>query len=208
MKVSFLARVSLIGLTALLAVAPQAAALAGAPVDPTTLIPPPPPEFNPICGATGFGTLCHEQFSDPPLVNDPNTLPCVVGTMSFLNTQTRSVDARRYYDQANKLTEVHYREVLNATLTNPVTGATVLQAQDDTVIEKLAIPGDFGSSRTTITGLVRFLLPGGRTLLIDAGQSINDGAGNLIGEHGPHPLNDYFVFGNLAALQPLCDVLQ
>lgn len=35
-------------------------------VDPSTLNPPPPPQFNPVCERVGGGTICTVQFSDPP----------------------------------------------------------------------------------------------------------------------------------------------
>ena len=39
---------------------------AGQPVDPSTLNPPPPPQFNPVCERDGNQTICTVQFSDPP----------------------------------------------------------------------------------------------------------------------------------------------
>src|SRR5437899_12682917 len=39
-------------------------------VDPSTLIPPPPPEFNPVCEKSGFGTLFTVKFSDTPFAGD------------------------------------------------------------------------------------------------------------------------------------------
>jgi hypothetical protein len=51
MKSTQLVRSFLISLAALFAFAfaPQSAVLAGQPVDPSTLNPPPPPQFNPVC---------------------------------------------------------------------------------------------------------------------------------------------------------------
>lgn len=42
---------------ALSILSPQAVVFAGQPVDPATLNPPPPPEFNAICEAIGKGTI-------------------------------------------------------------------------------------------------------------------------------------------------------
>jgi len=33
---------------------------------PSTLNPPPPPQFNPVCEKVSGGTICTVQFSDPP----------------------------------------------------------------------------------------------------------------------------------------------
>jgi|SwirhirootsSR3_FD_contig_31_15132356_length_731_multi_2_in_0_out_0_1 hypothetical protein len=201
-------RIFLIGLTALLALAPQAPIFAGTWVDPATLNPPPPPEFNPSCAAAGFGTLCHLQFSDPPLVNDPFDLDCSTFTLHLLVSQTRSVEGRRYYDHNNNLKQRHYREVLAGTFVNPTNHATLRFSQDDTVVDNLAVPGDDSSGILTVTGLLRVYLPTGSTVLIDAGKTINTADGALIREMGPHPFTDYFVNGDVAAFKPLCDALK
>jgi len=51
----------LVALIALIVFAPQAM-LAGQPVDPSTLNPPPPPEFNPVCEKDGNQTICTVQL--------------------------------------------------------------------------------------------------------------------------------------------------
>src|SRR5258708_37187188 len=113
MKAAPFVRLFLIGLAALLALAPQASIFAGGSVDPSTLNPPPPPEFNPVCAAVGFGTLCHEQFSDPPVVNGDAGFMCGSGSGAYevLYSQTRSVEAGRYYDRNKNLQETHYLEI-------------------------------------------------------------------------------------------------
>src|SRR5262245_54649828 len=107
----------------LFALVPQAVVCAGQPVDPGTLNPPVPPEFNPICEATGNGTICHLAFSDPPVVAEGTGLICGSGASSFevLISQNRSVDGRRYYDRDANLTQRHYREVFSGTFINPLT---------------------------------------------------------------------------------------
>jgi hypothetical protein len=209
MKTALFVRLSLIGLTALLALVPQASTLAGTPVDPSTLNPPPPPEFNAVCASAGFGTLCHLQFSDPPVVNDDAGFSCGTGAGAYEVTfsQNRSVEGRRYYDRNSNLTERHYREIFVGSYTNPLTGAIVQFAGDDTVVHKLTVPGDINSGTLTFSGVMRLSRPTGGTVLIDAGRTLNDGLGNFVLDHGPHPFADYFVFGNTSALQPICDAL-
>jgi len=198
----------MVGFTALFALAPQASAFAGRSVDPSTLNPPPPPEFNPTCGATGFGTICHLAFSDPPAVEVPTGIFCSgPSTFEVLLSQTRSVEGRRYYDRDGNLTQRHFREVLAGTFINPLTGATVSFVQDDTDIDNLAVPGDLNTATTTLSGRQRLFLEHG-TVLIDAGRVIFGPDGSLIKESGPHPFAAYFVLGDTSALQRLCDALQ
>jgi len=45
-------------------------------------------------------------------------------------------------------------------------------------------------------------------VILEAGRTVASGTGDFIRESGPHPFQDYFVFGDTAAVQPLCDALQ
>jgi len=45
------------------------------------------------------------------------------------------------------------------------------------------------------------------TVLIDAGRATITEDGTILSEAGQHPFDEYFVFGDTAALQPLCDAL-
>jgi len=65
MKQTHFARLFIIALALIIALAPQPV-FAGQAVDPSTLNPPPPPQFNPVCKSVGGGTICTVQFSDPP----------------------------------------------------------------------------------------------------------------------------------------------
>jgi len=208
MKASSVFRLSLIGLAALLALVPQASSFAASLVDPATLTPPLPPQVTPVCSATGFGTLCHLAFSDG-YVDQFSGLSCP-GPSPFdaLDTQNRSVDVRLYFDQNNNLTERHSQEVLSGTFKNSVNGKTVNYSGQDTGIQKLTVPGDFNSGTDTVSGLQRFYLPNGGTVLINAGRSVYDGSGNLLAEHGQQPFNNYFIYGDAAGMQPLCDALR
>ena len=188
----------------LLLVAPVAAK---EPVDPNTLNPPPPASFNASCERVGSGILCNLAFSDPPFADEPSGIVCD-GT-ELLVSQTRSVIGKRFYDSDGNLERRHYREAYAGTLTNPTTGLTAAWVAHDTVDHVLAVPGDDTTGLLTISGQgIRVSAPGGRTVLVDAGRLVIDVATDtLIHAGGPHHFDDYFVRGDLDALQPICDAL-
>jgi hypothetical protein len=156
----------------------------------------------------GRGTICHLAFTDPPIAEGTGIV-CGGGASSFevFMNATRSVVGRRYYDRDRNLTQRHFREVLAGTFTNPLTHATVSFDQGDTVIHDLAVPGDSSTGTETVTGAMRLHLLQGGIVLIDAGRTINAADGTLLTEAGQHPFAAYFVFGDTAALQPLCAAL-
>jgi hypothetical protein len=179
-------------------------------VDPSTLIPPPPAEFNPVCKAVGERTICDISFTDPPVVAEPSGVQCGSGAGSFepLVSFTRSVDGKRYYDQNRQLTERHFHDIIVGTYTNPLTGASVPFRQHDTVMHRLVVPGDFSTGTEAITVEIRIAEPDGGTVLIDAGRTVvAESDGTILFEAGQHPFDEYFVFGDTSALQPLCDAL-
>jgi hypothetical protein len=192
-------------LTAFLAARP---AQAGNSVDPSTLNPPPPDFFNPVCSATGYGTLCTLSFTQ---IEGPegNGLICGSGANSFevVSQDVRTVDRLRFYDQNNNLTERHYREVYVGTLTNPLTGATLNFTQADTVLHKLAVPGDPDTGIMSISGSSRISKPGGGVVLTDAGTAFLSPDGTILSESRHHPLDAYYVYGDASAIQPICDAL-
>jgi hypothetical protein len=118
------------------------------------------------------------------------------------------VEGRRYYDRDKNLTERHYREVVKGTFINPLTNATVSYNQSDTVVHKLAVPGDINTGTVTISGSIQLHGPDGGIVLIDAGRSILATDGTILRETGQHPFDAYYVFGDTSALQPICDALQ
>ena len=188
----------------LLLVAPVAAK---EPVDPNTLNPPPPAEFNATCERVGSGILCNLAFSDPPFADEPSGIICD-GT-ELLVSQTRSVIGKRFYDRDGNLERRHYREAYAGILTDPTTGRTLDWIAHDTVDHVLAVPGDDTTGTLTISGQgIRVSAPGGRTVLVDAGRLVIDVASDtLIHSGGPHHFDDYFIHGDVDALQPLCDAL-
>ena len=174
------------------------------PVDPNTLNPPPPPEFNPTCQRLGGGIVCDLAFSDPPLFDEPSAIICD-GT-EILFSQTRSVVGKRIYDADGNLLKRHFREDLAGTYSNPSTGQVIGWATHATNIHVLSIPGDLGSGISSGAGSGRWFELGGATVLVDAGRLVFGPAG-ILESHGPHHFDDYFERGDLGALQPICDAL-
>src|SRR5437667_9587607 len=177
-------------------------------VDPSTLIPPPPPEFNPVCEKSGFGTLCTVNFSDPPFAGDSG-LACGSGANTFevFQFSTRSVQGRRYYDQNRNLLKRHFREYLAGTFSNPLNHKAVAFPGSITHVHDLTIPGDNTSGTERLSGGTRIYLQNGGTVLIDAGRATITEDGTILSEAGQHPFDEYFAFGDTTALQPLCDAL-
>ena len=193
----------------LFALVPQAVVFASQSVNPATLNPAPPPEFNPVCQASGFGTLCTIAFVQ---IEGPDATDIICGSdpnsFNVVFSDTRTVTSRRYYDENGDLTQRHFREVFVGTFTNPLTGVSLDFVQADTVINNLAVPGDTGTGTEAITGLNRFFLPKGGVVLIDAGRTVLDASdGMILFEAGQHHFDDYFVYGDTSALQPICDAL-
>ena len=118
------------------------------------------------------------------------------------------MEGRRYYDRDRNLTERHYREVVKGTFINPLTNVMVSYNQGDTVVHKLAIPGDINTGTMTISGSIQLHRTAGGVVLIDAGRSVLATDGTLLRETGQHPFDAYYVFGDASALQPLCDALE
>ena len=177
-------------------------------VDPATLNPPPPPEFNPTCERSGRGVTCSVAFSDPTLVDEPSAVFCDGVELTF--SQDRSVVGKRFYDADGNLLQRHFREMFVGSYTNPVTGLSADFTAHNTIIHDLATPGDIASGQTRISGnQVRFFQSGGgATILLDAGRLvIDEGTGELLSSSGPKHFDDYFINGNTEAIAPLCDAL-
>ena len=177
-------------------------------VDPNTLNPPPPAIFNASCFLTGSHISCSLAFSDPDIVDEPSGIVCD-GT-ELLVTQHRSVVGKRLYDAQGNLLQRHFREYFDGTFTNPDTGKVALWTQHDTVLHNLGVPGVTASGTTRISGLgTRVWMPGGGTILTDAGTALIDSATDeplRLSAH--HPFDDYFRLGDASALAPLCAALR
>jgi hypothetical protein len=181
---------------------------AGQPVDPSTLNPPPAARTNPVCERDGSQIICTLQFTDPPFAGGSGVI-CGTGPNSYevLEFENRSVVGKRYYDQNGNLTRRHFREILSGTFTNPLNHVAVSFDGNDTQLHDLIIPGDVSTGTIQVTGHFRVFAPNGGTVIFEAGRTIET-LDDFISESGPHPFNDYFVFGDTAAVQPLCDALQ
>src|SRR5439155_3274133 len=191
----------------ILAFAPQLL-FAGQPVDPSTLNPPPNP-LTTVCEKDGNQTICTLQFSDPPFAGGSGVI-CGTGPTAYevFQFQNRSVIGKRYYDQNGNLTRRHFREIFTGTFSNPLTHAAVSFDGKDTVLHDLTIPGDVSTGTETVAGSFHVYLPKGGTVLFEAGRTIDAADGTILGESGPHPFIAYFILGDTAAVQPLCDALQ
>ena len=200
------------GILVIVALAVVALGSAGAvaarePVDPTTLTPPPPDFFNASCTTQGPNILCTLHFSDDPIVDEPSGIVCDGVELTF--AQTRDVVGKRWYDADGLLLQRHFREDIAGTLTNPDTGLIVGYVQANTIVHNLAEPGNVESGTSKFTGgNFRAFIPGGRTILVDAGWfAIDEATGELVDWAGPKHLDDYYVRGDEHALDAICDAV-
>ena len=209
MKVKHFSRLLLVALTALMSSTPRTL-FAQHSVDPATLNPPVPPQYNPVCKSVGPNTICTVQFSDPPFAGGSGVICGTgVGTYEVFQTQNRSVQGKRYYDQNGNLTRRLFHEIDTGTFSNPLTNKAVFFSEVGTTLDELSIPGDINSGSFSFTGPWRVFLPRGGVVVFEVGRLVFTGDGNtLLSESGPHPFLDYFYFGDTAALQPLCDALR
>jgi hypothetical protein len=177
-------------------------------VDPGTLNPPVPAEFNPSCSRTGSHISCRLAFSDPDIPDEASGIICD-GT-ELRDSQSRSVVGKRTYDADGNLLQRHFREYFDGTFTNPDTGRVAGWTANDTVIHNLSTPGDATSGTEKVNGVfMRIFVPGAGTVVNDAGSLIFDEAtGDQLKESGHHPVNDFFVFGDQSGLAPLCAALE
>jgi hypothetical protein len=197
----------LVVIVSVIALALPAIVAAREPVDPATLTPPPPPEFNPVCERVGNGIICELAFTDPLIVDEPSGVVC--GTTELLISQTRSVVGKRFYDADGLLLRRHFHEDVSGTWTNPVTGATASFTGGAMILHDLAVPGDVAGGTTRSSGSVRIYIPGAGTILLaDAGHTVLDEAtGTVLAQSGQHPFEAYFGNGDTSALDELCSAL-
>jgi hypothetical protein len=207
MKLQHFSRLLLVTLTLLISSTPRTL-FAQHSVDPATLNPPIPPEFNPVCKSVGAGTICTVQFTQVSAGGSGVICPTAGGTYEVLQTQTRSVEGHRYYDQNGDLTRRLFHEVDTGTFSNPIAHVSVSFSLRGTTLHDLSVPGDINSGTLVMTGSNRVFLPRGGVVVFEAGRIISSGDGTFLSESGPHPFVDYFELGDTAGLQPLCDALR
>ena len=172
-------------------------------MDPSTLNPAPEPRFNAVCFLDGSHITCDLAFSDPDIVDAPSGLVCD-GT-ELLISQSRAVVGKRTYDADGNLLQRHFRESLDGTFRNPDTGGVAFWTQDDTTVHNLAVPGDAATGTEHISGLTfRVWLPGGGTIVTDAGSFVvDDATDEVVKASAKHPV----IFGDPAVLATLCAAL-
>jgi hypothetical protein len=171
---------------------------------------PPPPAFE-RCHASGQQTICEGNRVEPGHVEGTGII-CFEGTPdAFELTDVSdgvSQHAARWYDADGNLVRRQISDLwLGTAWINPNTGEGVRYHQSQTVIDVLAVPGELGTATETTTGAVNFLLPGGGAIVRNAGRTVFSFDGTLEFTSGPQAINDYFLNGDAAALQPLCDAL-
>jgi len=197
----------LIGMVSVIALALPAIVAAREVVDPATLTPPPPPEFNPTCERIGSQIICEVVFTDPPVVDEPSGVVC--GGTELLFSGTRSVVGKRFYSAEGLLLRRHFHDDVSGTWTNPVSGATASFSGGSMTLHDLAVPGDVGSGTSRISGSVRIYLPDGGTIIHnDAGHLvIDEGTGTVLSQSGQHPFEDFCGNGDATALYEFCSAL-
>ena len=120
-----------------------AVAIAGQPVDPSTLTPEPPPGAR--CQSAGNQVICDTQLDEsiltPTAVGD---LPC--GTLYETKSDVRQ--GTRWYDAEGLLVERHVTQQLRGTwsLSPDMSAPIVLIAAHANWRDRLAVPGDFDSN--------------------------------------------------------------
>ena len=81
--------------------------------------------------------------------------------------------------------------------------------QHDTIVHDLAVPGDTSTGTEKVSGLqARAWVPGGGTILTDAGQVLVDVSTDEVAHiSAHHPYDDYFRLGDTSAPAALCAAL-
>jgi hypothetical protein len=181
------------------------AAIAGPPVLPT-LNPPAPSYYT--CKATGSGALCRAQTVET-LNQEPFGVVCgtAQNPVELLISGTDAFRLTRYYDTGGNLARRFRHEHFEGTLLNPVTGLTARLTAAANFTDTLAVPGNFDTVTTQLTGVItKIALPGSGVLLMDAGRIILDAQENVVKATGNLALEDYFS-GNPEEAAKLCVAL-
>jgi hypothetical protein len=163
------------------------------------LVPPPPP-FE-TCKAVGAGTLCEGSIASSYGPVDTG-LVCGSGPRAFdvFDAASENEVARRVYDANGFLIRRDRHDRYVGQLSNP--GAGVLPyTQVQEMTDELAIPGDFGSATTTITGQMH--VGSGVPVLVGAGRLVFASDGTVEFHSGPSGFLD-LLFGRPSAVDPIC----
>jgi len=180
-------------------------ALAGQPV--AQALNPPPPSFY-TCKAVGNGTICDGALSTP--YSQDADFACGSGSnaVELHDSGFLKEHAIRYYDQDGNWTRrVIYQTFTFGEWSNPLTGAAVSYSQQDTIVDVLAVHGDFASATETVTGEAIFTVPHTGAVFLNGGRTVTAPDGSIDFQAGPDGFLDYFVDGDVAVVQQLCTAL-
>jgi hypothetical protein len=175
---------------------------------PGTLILNPVPPDTYSCRATGSGATCAASIVEPFELL-PSGIFCGsgAGTYEVLDSGTRIVNAKRWYDRNGNLTRrERVTRFSGLHLSNPLNGRSVAYQQHNTDWDVLAVPGDLSTSTFTGHGHLTITVPGVGTVLHEAGRTIVGPDGMVEAQSGPSDLSDYFG-GDAAVVAELCAAL-
>lgn len=164
-------------LTVALAALPESTALAGQPVDTSTLNPP-PPDFV-TCSETGSGTICRGSTSlDSTGIIPASENPC---GLDITAQTTGTLDAALWYDQNGTLTRELDRNP-GLLMSFSANGRT-LTARDVAFAHI-----DLAGGMVKVTGMVAVLKIPGEQPVVNAGQTLIDlQTGEVSLQRGQHP---------------------
>lgn len=181
------------------------AGIAGQPVT-ETLNPPPPPWQT--CKAVGEGTICEGaiSFSYGPVYSG---ITCGSGpsAVDILDSATESELATRFYDvNGNLVRRVRHVRWSSAQLSNPTTEVALEYSQTQKWTDDLAVPGDLGSARVTLTGELVVHGADGAQVLLGAGRTVFASDFTVEFQAGPSGFLD-LLGGDPSAIGSLCAAL-
>jgi hypothetical protein len=187
------------------ALAAATAGLAGQPVTQTLV--PQPPSFE-TCKAVGNGTLCEGSIASSYGPIDTG-LACGSGSGAFdvFDSASQNEVARRVYDANGLLVRRDRHDRYDGQLSNPAAGTSLPYTQVQETTDELAVPGDFSSATTTITGQMHIRTSTGAPVLIGAGRLVFAPDGSVEFQAGPSGFLG-LIFGEPAAVDPICAALR
>jgi hypothetical protein len=187
-------------------IGPQASVSAGQYIDPLTLHPPAFPPFT--CMATGGGAICEKDI--PPQAYGPsdNQIFCGTGANAFdtFDSGVESEKVTRYYDANLDLVRRVGIVDADGQWTNALTGVSVPYKQHEIFTDIFTVPGDLRFSTTTVTGVIRFVLPHDGLLALDNGRLVQDPNLDLTFLTPNHDIEAYLL-GDTGAFEKLCAAL-
>ena len=170
------------------------------------LNPEPPDSYT--CSATGGGTICRAETSDPYEL-EPTGIWCGSGAGAFevLDSGGHVVRATRWYDTNGNLTR---RERVGsfpgAFFSNPLNGVEIAYQQRNTDWDVLSVPGDFSSSTWSGHGVLSMTVPARGTVILETGVVVIGPSGEVEHSGGQSTFGAYFS-GDSSVVADLCAAL-